>query len=210
VDHGRRPSTPDPWPTTVEGGFLPTAVPTLVTPRLVLRGWRDADVAALAGVNADPEVMRFIGAGTPLDRARTAADVEAYRRMWAERGIGRFAVTLRESGEFAGFAGLAVPDDLPEIMPAVEIGWRFGRPYWGKGLATEAARAAMGFAFGPAGLYRLVSVHVAGNEASARVMRRLGMRPLLDAVENVYHRPVRVYVIDRPGLRDHPDTGPPG
>ena len=189
---------------------MPDEVPTLVTPRLVLRGWRDADVAGLAAMNADPEVMRFIGAGTPLDRARTTADVGAYRRMWAERGIGRFVVTLRGSGEFAGFAGMAVPDDLPEIMPAVEIGWRFGRAYWGRGLATEAARAAMGFAFGPAGLDRLVSVHVVGNEASARVMRRLGMRPLLDAVEIVHHRPVRVYVIDRRDLGVHPDTGPPG
>jgi RimJ/RimL family protein N-acetyltransferase len=174
--------------------------PTLVTPRLVLRAWRTEDVPALAAMNADPRVMRWIGDGSVADASRTAADVEAYRRMWAERGVGRFAVTLRETGVFAGFAGMAVPDDLPEIMPAVEIGWRFGRAHWGQGLATEAAQAAMDFAFGEAGLDRLVSVHVIGNDASARVMARLGMRPLLDAVETVYHRPVRVYVIDRPGL----------
>ncbi len=174
-------------------------IPTLHTPRLVLRGWRDEDTDGLAAMNRDPEVMRYIGAGLPLDDARTAADLAAYRRMWDERGIGRFVVALRDTGEFAGFAGMAVPDDLPEIMPAVEIGWRFGPAYWGKGLATEAARAAMDFAFGAAGLDRLVSVHVIGNDASARVMRRLGMRPLRDAVEIVHHRPVRVYVRESPG-----------
>ncbi|HKD96660.1 MAG TPA: GNAT family N-acetyltransferase [Micromonosporaceae bacterium] len=189
---------------------MPDPAPTLVTPRLVLRGWRDGDIPALAAINADPEVMRYIGAGTPLDADRTAADVEAYRRLWADRGFGRFAVVLRETGAFAGLAGMAIPDDLPEVMPAVEIGWRFGREHWGKGLATEAARAAMGFAFGGGGLDRLVSVHVIGNEASARVMLRLGMRPLLDAVEIVHHRPVRVYAIDRPGVGDHPDTARSG
>jgi RimJ/RimL family protein N-acetyltransferase len=185
-------------------------VPTLVTPRLVLRGWRDEDIPALAVINADPRVMRWIGDGSVADLAQTAADVAAYRRMWARRGVGRFAVTLRESGAFAGFAGMAVPDDLPEIMPAVEIGWRFGHEHWGRGVATEAARAAMGFAFGDGGLDRLVSVHVIGNEASARVMARLGMRPLLDAVETVFGRSVRVYAIDRADLRDHPDTGRQG
>lgn len=173
-------------------------VPTLYTPRLVLRGWRDEDTAGLAAMNRDPEVMRYIGDGSLADDARTAADAAAYRRMWDDRGIGRFVVVLRDTGEFAGFVGMAVPDDLPEIMPAVEIGWRFGRAYWGRGLATEAARVAMDFAFG-AGLDRLVSVHVVGNDASARVMRRLGMRPLCDAVETVYHRPVRVYVRENPG-----------
>lgn len=167
----------------------------LGTPRLLLRRWRRADVDQLAAINADPEVMRFIGDGSVADRARTAADVAAFERLWRQRGFGRFAVELRETGELVGFVGMAIPDDLPEIMPAVEIGWRLARVHWGRGVATEAARAALRYAFGEAGLDRLVSVHVLGNTGSERVMQKLGMRPILDTVEPVYRRPVRVYEI---------------
>ena len=169
----------------------------LVTPRLRLRRWRDGDVDALAAINADPEVMRWIGDGSVRDRAATGTEIAAMERLWQARGVGRFAVELRDTGELAGLTGMAVPDDVPDVMPAVEIGWRFARPHWGRGLATEAARAALRFAFADAGLDRLVGVHVVGNDASARVMLKLGMRFHLATTETVYGRPVHVYEIAR-------------
>jgi len=170
-----------------------------VTARLRLRRWRDGDVAALAAINADPEVMRWIGDGSVRDRAATGEEIAASERLWRARGIGRFAVEVRDTGELAGLTGMAVPDDVPDVMPAVEIGWRFARAHWGRGFATEAARAALRFAFTDGGLDRLVGVHVVGNDASARIMLKLGMRFRLATTETVYGRPVHVYEIGRPG-----------
>lgn len=170
----------------------------LLTARLRLRRWRDADVDPLAAINADPEVMRWIGDGSVRDRATTGAEISASEEMWRTRGYGRFAVELRDTGELAGLVGMAVPDDVPDVMPAVEIGWRFARAHWGRGLATEAAGAALRFAFTDTGLDRLVGVHLVGNDASARVMLKLGMRFHVATTEVVYGRPVHVYTITRP------------
>lgn len=167
----------------------------LVTPRLRLRRWRDDDVDAMERINAHPEVSRWIGDGSGCDRAATAAEIARFERVWETYGYGRFAVELLDTGELVGFTGMAIPDDVPEIMPAVEIGWRLGRPYWGRGLATEASAAAMGFA-AQAGLRRLVAVHLVGNDASARVMRRLGMHFDRETVENVNGEPIHVYAVD--------------
>lgn len=174
----------------------------LLTARLRLRRCRDDDVDALAAINADPEVMRWIGDGSARDRAATGAEIAASELMWRTRGFGRFAVEIRDTGELAGLAGMAVPDDVPEVMPTVEIGWRLARAHWGRGLATEAAAAALRFAFTDTGLDRLVGVHVVGNDASARIMLKLGMRFHLATTEVVYGRPVHVYTITRPQAPD--------
>jgi RimJ/RimL family protein N-acetyltransferase len=173
-------------------------VDDLLTPRLRLRRWRDDDVAAMAAINADPEVMQWIGDGSVFDRARTAAEIAGFERVWQAHGVGRFAVELRDTGVLVGFTGMALPTDVPEIMPSVEIGWRFARAHWGRGLATEAARAALAFAFGGGGLHTVVGIHVVGNDASARVMAKLGMRFDRATTEIVYGRPVHVYTVDRP------------
>jgi len=184
----------------------------LVTPRLLLRRWRDDDVAAMAMINADREVMRWIGDGSVVDYAQTAAEIAAFEQVWQMRGFGRFAVEIRGTGVLAGFTGMAIPADIPEIMPCVEIGWRLGREHWGRGLATEAAKAALGFAFADCRLDRILGIHVVGNDASARVMVKLGMRFDRETTELGYGRPVHVYVIDRyeiqpsrPACRRRPD-----
>jgi RimJ/RimL family protein N-acetyltransferase len=169
----------------------------LETQRLVLRRWRDADVAPLAAIHGDAEVMRWIGDGSVADEPRTAAAVADWERHWDERGFGLYAVELRGTGELAGFVGLAVPAFLPEIMPAVEIGWRLGRAHWGRGLATEAARAVLHHAFTAQGQDRIVSIHQVGNVASERVMHKLGMRLDRETVHASAGRPVRVYAITR-------------
>lgn len=111
----------------------------LETPRLVLRRWRADDVVPMAAVNADPEVMRWIGDGSVRDEQQTRHGIEAMEREWDTQGSGLFAVEIRSTGELAGFTGLSVPDFMPELLPAVEVGWRLGCAHWGQGLATEAA-----------------------------------------------------------------------
>ena len=162
---------------------------------LVLRRWRETDIVPLAAINADPEVMRWIGTGEVRDLAQTRASVTALEREWDTTGIGLFAVEVRATGELAGLTGLAVPRFLPEIMPAVEIAWRLGKPFWGHGIATEAARAAL--EFGLAARDRIVAIVQTGNAASERVMQKIGMSLERETVDPTSGRQVRVYEITR-------------
>jgi len=120
---------------------------------------------------------------------------EAFQSLFQFRD---FALERRDTGELIGNTGLAIPDFLPEILPAVEIGWRLGRAHWRQGFATEAARAALTFAWDPVGLDRVVSVHAVGNDPSGRVMQKIGMHLDRETVHPKNGRAVRVYAIDRP------------
>ncbi|MFF2073727.1 GNAT family N-acetyltransferase [Kitasatospora sp. NPDC058162] len=170
---------------------------TIETSRLILRRWREGDVPVMAEVNADPEVMRWIGDGKVLTPERTRAAIERIERSWDAEGFGLFAVELRESGELAGFAGLSVPSFLPEVLPAVEIGWRLGRPFWGRGIATEAATAALRFGFESCESERIISIARIGNTASERVMAKLGLRAERETTVPGNGTAVRVHELTR-------------
>jgi RimJ/RimL family protein N-acetyltransferase len=170
---------------------------TLETDRLILRGWRDDDLDALAAINADPEVMRYIRDGSVRDRRQSAEGLQKMIANWEEHGYGLFAVEVRETGVLIGWAGLAVPDFLPEVLPAMEIGWRLDRGSWGHGYATEAATAAMRFGFLDRGLDRIISIRHVENVRSARVMEKLGLSRKFDTVVPENHRPVAVHAITR-------------
>lgn len=166
------------------------------TPRLLLRRWYDHDLAPMADINADPEVMRWIGDGSVRDLDATAEEIERWEDEWDEEGFGIFAVELLASGELAGLAGLSVPEYLPEVMPAVEISWRFGSPFWGQGYASEAAHATLEFALQDRGLDRVISVDRISNEASLNVVRKLGMKPERETSHPVYGFPLTIHAID--------------
>jgi RimJ/RimL family protein N-acetyltransferase len=166
----------------------------LRTERLLLRRWDLArDGAAIAAVNADPEVMRFIGEGTVLDRAASDALLVRIEREWEERRFGLWAV--EEDGTLLGFCGLTVPMFLPEVLPAVEVGWRLGRAAWGRGVATEAARAAIAFGFEDRGMAEIVSIVDSGNARSVRVCEKLGMTRGRDRIHPVTRKRLAVYAI---------------
>ncbi|MDX3238508.1 GNAT family N-acetyltransferase [Streptomyces sp. ME03-5709C] len=144
----------------------------LRTERLLLRRWRDRDLAPWAAMNADPLVREHLG--EPLTREQSDASVARFLAEFDERGYGWWAVEVRASGEFVGFAGL---DRVDEGLPftGVEIGWRLAHPAWGKGYATEAARAVLAFGFGTLALPEILAVTTVGNLRSQAVMRRIGM-----------------------------------
>jgi RimJ/RimL family protein N-acetyltransferase len=145
------------------------------TERLRLRQWRPADYEPFAALNADPRVMEFFP--SVLTRAESDAIADRSAAFIRERGWGPWAVELRYSGEFVGSVGLHTPSsDLP-FSPCVEVLWRLAFEHWGKGLASEAARAACEFAFRSLKLEEIVSFTVVGNRRSRAVMERLGMRP---------------------------------
>jgi RimJ/RimL family protein N-acetyltransferase len=174
-------------------------MPPLTTSRLVLRKPASDDVGPMAEMNADPEVMRYIGDGSvvPVDRARAAAGVERALREWDERGFGLLSVVVRETGAYAGWVTLTVPNFLPQVLPAVEIGWRFPRSQWGQGYGSEAARAVLEFGFEECGLDRVVSIRHVDNVRSKRVMDKLGMRLESTTTVPAHGAPVAVHAITR-------------
>jgi ribosomal-protein-alanine N-acetyltransferase len=140
---------------------------------LVLRGWRDGDLAPFAALNADPGVMEHLPA--VLSRAESDALAARIRAELTERGFGLWAVELPGEAGFIGFTGLALPRFEAHFTPCVEVGWRLARAHWGRGYATEAARAALAHGFGALGLDEVVSFTAVGNARSRHVMQKLGM-----------------------------------
>jgi RimJ/RimL family protein N-acetyltransferase len=170
------------------------------TARLVLRRWEPRDLEPFAALNADPEVMRYIGAGRPLTRDESDALVGRIEVGFDDLGFGLWCVEPRDPDvPCIGFVGLAVPKFLPEILPAVEIGWRLARGWWGRGLATESALAVRDFAFAPGGadLDEIVSIRHPENLASARVMDKLGMTHDRDTTVAATGAPCAVYRLSR-------------
>lgn len=149
--------------------------PILQTPRLSLRRWLPGDEAALAAIDADPEVTRYLTPSLP-----TAADfIGRDTEHWEKHGFGFLAVELREDprpGRFIGFVGLCHPASLPELALRPDLRWRLARDSWGRGLATEAAVAVRDDAFGRLGLDELISIIHPDNVASRRVATKVGMR----------------------------------
>jgi RimJ/RimL family protein N-acetyltransferase len=140
---------------------------------LLLREWRDSDRDPFAAMNADALVMEHFP--SPLTRTESDALAGRNRAHIELHGFGLWAMEIPEVTAFAGFVGLAVPAfDVP-FAPAVEVGWRLARDHWGRGYATEGARAALAFAFGPLGLKEVVSFTVPSNVRSLAVMRKIGM-----------------------------------
>jgi RimJ/RimL family protein N-acetyltransferase len=181
-----------------------TDINSIETERLILRVWRDSDYAPFAALNADPEVMRHF----PWLLTRAESDEVADRivsRM-AEHGWGWYAAEVKGGEPFIGFVGLNVPSYEIPCGPCVEIGWRLARSAWGKGYATEAARAALAFGFETLNLTEIVSFTVVANARSRAVMERLGM--IHDPADDFDHpsieegHPMRQHVLYRLAASD--------
>jgi RimJ/RimL family protein N-acetyltransferase len=145
------------------------------TERLTLRRFLPSDVDQLAPVFAQEEVWRF-PYGRGMTRDETASFVASQLVHWDEHRFGLWVVGERAGGRTVGYAGLAVPTFAPELLPAVEVGWRFEPAVWGRGYATEAATAALDEAFTTLGLEQVCSLPQVDNPPSCRVADRLGLR----------------------------------
>ncbi|MEV4343137.1 GNAT family N-acetyltransferase [Actinoplanes sp. NPDC049596] len=143
----------------------------LRTDRLLLRQWRDDDLDAWASINADPAVREFFP--TVLTREESLASLSHFRDELGQRGWGWWAVEAPGEG-LIGMAGLdPVDEEVP--LQGIEAGWRLARKTWGRGYATEAARAVLTYGFTQLHLPEMLAIAAVGNVRSHAVMRRLGM-----------------------------------
>jgi len=151
-------------------------IPTLTTERLVLRPFAPEDLEALVEIHAE-ESFWWYPLRSAMSAEQTAGFLDRVLERYERDGFGMEALVDRASGALIGWGGLAVPDFLPEILPAVEVGWRLAGAFRGRGLATEAGAASVDFGFTTAGLERIVSIYEPENAASGRVMEKLGFTP---------------------------------
>ena len=149
----------------------PSRVPELVTERLRLRAPVPGDAAALLAVLGDPEVTRYHNVPTVTTLADAQALLERLEQRYAARDTIRWAIELVEHSEMIGTVGL-LRFDFEHCH--AEVGYEIGQPWWGRGLTPEAAAAVIQYGFSVLGLHRIEAGVLPGNDASVRVLQKLG------------------------------------
>jgi ribosomal-protein-alanine N-acetyltransferase len=146
-------------------------MPDLETSRLQFRRFTPDDLHALAAIRADAEVMKHISSRRPESVEEVGIVLHKQLAHWDQHGFGRWALIDKNSGALVGWCGLFYLENTNEV----EIAYGLAREYWGKGLASEAARAAMKYGFEVLRFPRIVAVAWPENVASLRVMEKLRM-----------------------------------
>jgi len=150
-------------------------------PRICLRQWTDDDLDPFAEMDADPEVMRFLP--KVATREESSQFLENCRNYIEKNEWGLWVVEIDDT--FAGITGCRKVSFQAHFTPAIEIGWRLRKEFWGHGYATEAARVAMLHGFLNYDWSEIVSYPTSQNKPSWRVMQRLGMSH--DEADDFYH-----------------------
>jgi RimJ/RimL family protein N-acetyltransferase len=158
-------------------------MPEIETARLRLRMFKPDDLPDLMQIVGDPEVMRYLGpeAGATLSLKQAETAITSMITFWRQHGFGRWAMIDKESGKLIGLCGLRLLDGAPELVYGVS------KANWGRGLATEAAKASLRYGFKEMRFERIVAVTRHANKASITVMRKIGMR---------YEKEVNHYGVD--------------
>jgi RimJ/RimL family protein N-acetyltransferase len=163
----------------------------LESERLILRWFREDDLTDLCRMTGDPEVMKFLGDGRPVDEMLTWRHMATYMGHWYYRGYGIWAVEEKSSGRVVGRIGFMNPVGWPDF----ELGWTLARDCWGKGYATEGAGRALEYAFTEMNRDHVISLIAPDNLASIKVAERLGEK--VAGKTNVVNHDVFIYRIDR-------------
>jgi ribosomal-protein-alanine N-acetyltransferase len=145
----------------------------IFTQRLILRSWRDSDRQPFAEMSEDADVMEHLRPLATQDACNAWIDFQINHQ--SSHGFCLWALESRASGLFMGAVGLLHVSFVAHFTPAVEVGWRLARPFWGQGFAAEAARAALQFGFEEIRLTEVVAHASVRNTRSRRLMAKLGM-----------------------------------
>lgn len=176
----------------------PHTADELETSRLRLRLFTPEDASELSLITSDVEVMKFMGGGVPLSEDETRGHLVRIIEGHKNRGFGKWAVIHKELNKLIGYCGFAFGN--PQI--GVEIAYLLARPYWGQGLASEAAGACLRYGFEVLRLDSIGGVTLYGNNKSRRVLERLGMDYVSRAIYHGYD--CVHYAIARSEFQPHP------
>jgi RimJ/RimL family protein N-acetyltransferase len=164
-------------------------MPGLETDRSQLRMFTMDDLDELSPIFADPEVVRHLGSGKPAPRSETETALRSIITHWERHGFGRWAVLDKGTRKLIGYGGLRSFDGEPELV------YLLAKPYWGRGLATEIARACLKYGFEDRGFERIIGMAKTANVASQRVLDKTGM--CFERSANLYGMDVICYAITR-------------
>ncbi len=142
------------------------------TQRLGFKLWGENDLKAFTEMNSDPETMRFFV--ELMDHKASKKKMIQMNKMYEDHGYCYFCVNLLFTGEFVGTIGLGYKDFDTDFAPCTDIGWRIQKKFWNQGLSTEGAKACLNYAK-QLGLREIVSMATIGNQASIRIMEKIGM-----------------------------------
>lgn len=144
----------------------------LETQRLILRELHMADAEDMLRLHSNPQVQKYTGEDIIRTLEGIHEKIQEKRDEYAKHGFGRWATLLKEKQQFIGWAGLSYLPEFDEI----DLGYRFLPDYWGAGLATEAAQAILTYGWETLGLSRIIAIAMKDNQASIRVMEKVGMQ----------------------------------
>jgi [ribosomal protein S5]-alanine N-acetyltransferase len=139
------------------------------TERLQLRLFRPDDLDDLSLIFSDPDVVRYLGSGQPARRDETETALMSIIRHWDVHGFGRWAAVCKQTCKLVGYCGLR------NFQGSAELVYLLSKQYWGKGLATEMARASIKFGFEEKKFEHIIAMAKLANVASQRVMNKIGM-----------------------------------
>jgi RimJ/RimL family protein N-acetyltransferase len=167
------------------------------TTRLLLRMFAPDDVDDLSCIFSDPDVIRHLGTGLPLPRAETEQALSSIIKHWERHGFGRWAAVFKPTGKLIGYGGLRSFHETPELV------YLLAKPYWGIGLATEMAQAALRYGFIEHQFERIIAMAKVANFASQRVMEKLGMS--FEKYSTIFQMEVACYSLSRDAYLSEPN-----
>ena len=167
---------------------------TIETTRLTLRRWTPDFLRGYQTLCSDPEVMAYIAEGLAYSPKRADQSQQKIFDHWETKGYGMYALFLKEESELVGIAGLATADYLSSLKVMPEIGWRLKKNLWGKGYATEAARAVLHAL--PDSIDELCAIIQTENDRSQSLARKLGFKLLTTDTDRDFGKEVQVWYLD--------------
>ncbi len=159
----------------------------LETPRLALREMTPEDAESAYLLNSDPEVLKYTG-DDPFQSVEEARDFLGKYESYKKYGFGRWAMILKETGEYLGWCGLKYTPELDEF----DIGYRLMKKFWGKGYATEAAEACLELGFSQFGMKSIVGRAMPANSASVRILEKIGLTYLENRITEGYEEVIYI------------------
>ena len=149
---------------------------SIETPRLILRELLPTDDVGFFEMDSDPEVHLFLSNNPAKTIQDSQRNIENIHQQYVENGIGRWAVIIKETGEFAGWSGLKLEKNVNNHEQFYDLGYRFKPKFWNSGIATEAAKAFVDFGFNELKLDKICAYTSSGNDNSAKVLKKCGFK----------------------------------